>query len=262
MATVVAFHAHPDDEVLLTGGTLALLAAQGHRTVVVVACDGIIGAATGPDGQRRMDELRASARVLGVARVAHLGYADSGHGPLLYADPPDRPRFVRASVDEAARRLADILREEHADLLIGYDAQGQYGHRDHVHVHHVALRAARLAGTPRVMQATVPREPFVRVNRLLRLARMNRTPAYPTFKAFGSPRAEITHRIDVRAFADTKRRALTCHTSQLSGRTRMGRLARVLVRLPAPIIGLVLGREWFVAVSPATLSSARGQDGP
>jgi len=84
MATVVAFHAHPDDEVLLTGGTLARLAAEGHRVVIAVATDGIMGPATGPgiwSGTRdRLAELRASAAQLGAARVVHLGYADSGYG--------------------------------------------------------------------------------------------------------------------------------------------------------------------------------------
>jgi LmbE family N-acetylglucosaminyl deacetylase len=72
MATVVAFHAHPDDEVLLTGGTLARLAAEGHRVVIAVATDGIMGPATGPGiwpGTRdRLAELRASAAQLGAAR--------------------------------------------------------------------------------------------------------------------------------------------------------------------------------------------------
>jgi LmbE family N-acetylglucosaminyl deacetylase len=106
MATVVAFHAHTDDEVLLTGGTLARLAAEGHRVVIAVATDGIMGPATGPgiwSGTRdRLAELRASAAQLGAARVVHLGYADSGHGPVLFPDPPDRPRFVRADPGEAA----------------------------------------------------------------------------------------------------------------------------------------------------------------
>ena len=80
MATVVAFHAHPDDEVLLTGGTLAGPVAAGHRVVIVVATDGHMTAV--PDaGSVRLGELRASAAVLGVHRVEHLGYADSGHGP-------------------------------------------------------------------------------------------------------------------------------------------------------------------------------------
>src|SRR3984885_15259258 len=132
MATIVAFHAHPDDEVLLTGGTIARLTAEGHRVIVVVACDGDVWA--GPGQGRRLEELRASAAILGAARVVHLGYADSGHGPVLYEDPAGRTRFARADVREAAGRLAALLAEEHADLLLSYDPQGGYGHRDHVRV--------------------------------------------------------------------------------------------------------------------------------
>lgn len=164
MATVVAFHAHPDDEVLLTGGTLARLAAEGHRTVVVVACCGGLGPQTPQsrgvlaDPETRLAELRASAARLGVDRVVHLGFADSGHGPLLFPDPPGQVRFARADPDEAAAKLAALLREEGADLLLSYDPQGQYGHRDHVMVHRVGARAAALAGPVRVLEGTAPRE--------------------------------------------------------------------------------------------------------
>ena len=109
MATVVAFHAHPDDEALLTGGTLAKLAAEGNRVVIVVATDGVVEPANDPGGQARLDELRASASVLGAARVVHLGYADSGHGPVLYPDPPGRTRFARAETGEAAAKLAALI---------------------------------------------------------------------------------------------------------------------------------------------------------
>lgn len=252
MATIIAFHAHPDDETLLTGGTLALLAAQGHRTVIVVACDGVMHEATGPDGARRLDQLRASARILGVQRVVHLGYADSGHGPVLYPDPADRARFVRAPVDEAAARLAELLREERADILLGYDPQGGYGHPDHVRVYEVAMRAAELAGTPRLLQATLPREPIVRVFGILRALRVLRRYDPAVIRGAYSSRAVITHRIDVRRFARPKRASLACHTSQIGGSGRTGRLFRLLVALPTPVFGLLLGREWFVeAAAPA-----------
>ena len=143
--TVVAFHAHPDDEVILTGGTLARLADEGHRVVVVVGTDGAMGPADGI----RLAEFRASAAILGVARAEHLGYADSGHGPVLYPDPPGRVRFARADLDEAAGRLAAILREEQADLLLSYDPGGGYGHRDHVKVHAVGARVHRAGNRPR-----------------------------------------------------------------------------------------------------------------
>src|ERR1700728_2616549 len=132
MATIVAFHAHPDDEVLLTGGTIARLAAEGHRVVIVVACDGAMWT---PNG--RLDEFRASARILGAARTEDLGYADSGHGPVLYPDPPGKVRFARADLAAAAAKLADLIREEQADVLLSYDPRGGNGHRDHVKVHQV-----------------------------------------------------------------------------------------------------------------------------
>jgi len=127
VATILAFHAHPDDEVLFTGGTLARLAAEGHRVVIVVACAGGLGAGVNANPETRLAELRESASRLGAARVAHLGYADSGHGPVLFPDPPGQVRFVRANLDEAAARLATLIREEHADVLLSYDPQGGNG---------------------------------------------------------------------------------------------------------------------------------------
>ena len=122
--TLLAFHAHPDDEALLTAGTMARAAAEGHRVIVVVATDGNEGlaadrfAADGRLGDRRLVELRESARALGVVRVEHLGYADSGSGLQPLPDPPGRTRFIRADVDQAAGRLAAILREESVDCLL------------------------------------------------------------------------------------------------------------------------------------------------
>jgi LmbE family N-acetylglucosaminyl deacetylase len=197
MATVVAFHAHPDDEVLLTGGTLARLAAGGNRVTIVVATDGVMGPATRQDGRTRLDELRASASVLGAARVVHLGYADSGHGPLLYPDPPDRTRFARADPGEAAAKLASLIREEHADLLLSYDPQGGYGHRDHLKVHEVGAHAAQMTGV-RVLEATLPRELIVQVYNLLRLLRLVVGYDPQGLRAAFSPRSAITHRVDVR----------------------------------------------------------------
>ena len=89
-------------------------------------------------------------------RVEHLGYADSGYGADLYPDPPDRVRFVRADTAEAAGRLATILREESADVLLSYDQNGGYGYGDHVKVHEVGKRAAELAGADTVLEATAP----------------------------------------------------------------------------------------------------------
>jgi LmbE family N-acetylglucosaminyl deacetylase len=247
VATIVCFNAHPDDEALLTGGTIAKLAAEGHRVVLVVATDGSMGMAD-PEGQHlsRLAELAVSARVLGAARVAHLGYADSGHGPVLYPDPPDRQRFARADAGEAAARLAEILRDEDAALLLSYDVHGGYGHRDHVRVHEVGSLAASLTGV-RVLEATRPREQIVKIVLLLRLVRLVLRYDIGTASDDFTPRAQLTHRVDVRRYARQKRAALAAHSSQLwpASRGRAGRMFWLLARLPVPVFGLVLGTEWF-----------------
>ena len=128
--TLLAFHAHPDDEALLDlrdDGARRRGGPPGHprgrdrrRARPRLAAT---SPATGRSPRRRMDELRASAAALGVARVEHLGYADSGLGPEVAPDPPGATRFVRADVEEAAQRLAAILREEHVDVLLQLRAQ-------------------------------------------------------------------------------------------------------------------------------------------
>jgi LmbE family N-acetylglucosaminyl deacetylase len=240
MATVVAFHAHPDDEVLLTGGTIARLAAEGHRVIIVVACDGDMWAGLG----RRLDELRASAAILGADKAVHLGYADSGHGPVLFDDPPGRIPFARADVEEAAGRLAALLADEHADLLLSYDPHGGYGHRDHVRVNQVGARAAELAGV-RVVEATVPRELVARSARLLLLLRLVRRHRLDEMRGYGMPRSAITHRVDVCRYAAQKRAALAAYRTPVSGGGTGNRLFRLLIRLPLPVFRVGCGAEWF-----------------
>jgi LmbE family N-acetylglucosaminyl deacetylase len=249
MATVVAFHAHPDDEVILTGGTLARAAAAGHRVVVVTATDGRV---RDTDDSPRLDELRSSAGILGVHRVECLGYADSGYGPVFYPDPPGRVRFGRVDLDEAAQRLAGILRDEDADLLLSYQLNGGYGHRDHVQVHHVGKRAAELAAMPRVLEVTMPRELLCRISDLARLLRLPAPYDSDVVRTAYAPRATITHQIDVLRFARQKRDALAAHRSQIGSTGLAARMFGVLLRLPPQAFGLLFGREWFVdpALSP------------
>lgn len=245
--TLVAFHAHPDDEALLTGGTLARASAQGHRVVLVVATAGEAGLAARRFGERgtlaarRLAELEASARLLGCARVELLGYADSGMDGNAPGDT-----FCHAVPDEAARRLAAILRAERADALTVYDPAGGYGHPDHRRVHDVGMHAATLAATPLVLEATVDR---ARLQRALRWLR-HLAPTPPGFDpvyfddAF-SPPERITHRIDVRRFAAQKRAAMAAHLSQATGDGPERTLAACL-RLPGPLFRLAFGIEWFV----------------
>jgi LmbE family N-acetylglucosaminyl deacetylase len=243
VATVVAFHAHPDDEVLLTGGTLAKLAAEGHRVLIVVACS-VPVAGAGARGSERVDQLQHSAALLGAGRVVPLGYADSGHGPVLYPDPPGNVRFVRADTAEAAGKLADVLREERADLLLSYDPRGGYGHPDHVKVHEVGASAAALTGV-RVLEATAPRELMSRGFTIVRLLRLvvRHNPA--EIRTGFTPASAITHRVGVYRYARQKRDALMAHVTYTTSSGRSARLARLLLAAPTPVFALALGREWF-----------------
>lgn len=247
MPTVLAFHAHPDDEAILTGGTLARAAAERHRVVLVVATDGVVHAGPGRSGTPdRLAELRAAADALGVHRVEHLGYADSGYGPPPGADGSGRTRFADADTGEAATLLAALLDEERVDLLLTYDANGGYGHRDHVKVHEVGQRAAALADTPRTLQATMPRELLLRAQRAAHAVRLPGPYDNEPTETLYSPQASITHRIDVRRYAGRKRRALAAHRSQWADAPRPARLAARLFLAPNPLFGLLFGREWFI----------------
>jgi len=253
-STLVAFHAHPDDESLLTGGTLARCAALGHRVVVVVATSGERGLAQETDGlgARRLVELERATSLLGVSRTVLLGYGDSG-----FREPAEPPpgSFCSTPVTEVAARVADILREERADVLTVYDDRGGYGHRDHLRVREVGLAAAAEARTPLVLAATVDRDALLRGVRLLQ--RVGVRPGGMTPEALAgafTAGAEITHQIDVRPWVRAKRAALRAHGSQTAGGDDV-RTVRLLSRLPWPLSSAVLGREWFAEVgqsAPAT----------
>jgi LmbE family N-acetylglucosaminyl deacetylase len=262
--TCVFFHAHPDDEALYTSGTMAMLAAEGHRVVLVVATAGDRGlaapeavsagsaagsAAVSGAGQTlgdvRLNELEASTRALGCARVEFLGYADSGIEGDAGPTPDGREPFASADVEKAAEQLAAILTEEHADVLTVYDPSGGYGHADHRQVHAVGYRAAELAATPRVLESTVDRDRLLKLLRVV--GRVYRFP--PGFMAQQegayAAGAEITHQIDVRHYARAKRASLKAHATQASGGSSIRTLA-ALRMLPWPVFGWVLGTEWYV----------------
>ena len=208
--------------------------------------------ADGELGRRRIGELEAAAAAIGAASVHLLGYDDSGMDGQAPGDA-----FARADVECAAGRLAAILRRERADVLTIYDANGGYGHPDHIQVHHVGVRAAELAGTPVVLEATIDRDLLRRAVRVMRATRLGADLPLPALERSYTPRAELTHRIDVRRHLRAKRAALLAHASQASA-DDMDRTIAFFLRLPPPLFRLVLGSEWFVqrhAVRPWPLAN-------
>ncbi|MCE1178874.1 PIG-L family deacetylase [Actinomycetota bacterium] len=231
MSTIVYLHAHPDDEASSTAASMARLSREGHRVVCVYGTNGDHGEV--PDDLAEGDSLvayrrreaEASAQVTGTARVEWLGYSDSG---MTGWDQNGLDgAFHGADLDEAAGRLAAILDEEDADVLVGYDWHGTYGHPDHVKVHHVAHRAAELAARrPRVLEVTSNRDAMRRSFAEAKAAGLTAEevgidpgewdPDQPMDDGnpFGTPESEITWRCDLRDLADVKRQALECHASQ------------------------------------------------
>jgi LmbE family N-acetylglucosaminyl deacetylase len=246
--TLVSFHAHPDDEALLMGGTLARAAAEGHRVILAVATDGEAGASSSQYRRdlaaHRRDELDRSAEALGCARVVRFGFPDSGSSRT---DTPSPGAFSTLPVPEAAAPLAELLIEEQADALTIYDPAGGYGHPDHRQVHTAGLYAARLAGTALVLEATIDR---TLIRRLIRLVEampgvLPDVHAVDYATAY-TAREQLTHKIDVRAYAEAKRRALEAHASQASSESDGGRTVAMLLKLPPWLFRRALGHEWYV----------------
>jgi LmbE family N-acetylglucosaminyl deacetylase len=247
MATLVSFHAHPDDECIGCGGIMRKAFEDGHRVVLVVATRGELGEV--PDGflddgeelwQRRVAETHASAEILGAKRVEFLGYVDSGMAGEPTNDAPGS--FWTAPVEEAAGRLAAILREERADVLTVYDDNGGYGHPDHIQVHRVGLRAAELAGTPRVYQNTMNRDHLRRgMQEFVEQARAAgiEMPEVADEEQFGKPESVLTAAVDVTPYLDYKRRAMRAHASQISEQS-------FFLSLPEDAFRGAFGTEWFI----------------
>jgi LmbE family N-acetylglucosaminyl deacetylase len=257
MATAVFFHAHPDDEAIATGGTMLIGAQRGHRIVLVCATDGGRGEAAPemiPTGETLADvrarELRAAGDVLGVSRLEFLGYRDSGMEGEVTNDDPGC--FWQADVDEAAERLATILREEDAQLITFYDPIGGYNHPDHIQVHRVGKRAAELVGVPHCFESTMNREQMKGFADDPAWAEMANTDDVSIEESaaqrsdlldadLGTPAAEITHAIDVSSVIDVKRTAMAAHRSQITDDS-------VFLRLSGDAFLQAFGVEWFVEV--------------
>ncbi len=247
MSTLVVFHAHPDDEAIATGGTMAKAAADGHRVVLVVATRGERGEVA--EGylkpgeelwQRRVEETHAAAAVLGVSRVEFLGYVDSGMVGTPENDDP--ASFWQADVEEAAGRLSAILIEEKADVLTAYDENGVYGHPDHIQVSRVGLRAAELARTPKVYMNTVDMD-FMRRSMADAIAAGIEMPGDldPADLELGVPGERVTTRVDVTDYVDLKRKAMGSHASQISE-------SSFFLAMAPEMFKVAFGQEWYILV--------------
>ncbi|MDP9117493.1 MAG: PIG-L family deacetylase [Actinomycetota bacterium] len=257
--TLMAVHAHPDDEVTGTGGVLARCAAEGIRTVLVTCTDGSCG--DGPGGVKpgepghdpaavaamRRDELEASCAILKVDHIELLGYTDSGMMGWATNEVPGS--FWTTPVDRAAARLGELIARYEPDVVVTYDENGFYGHPDHIQAHRVTMAAVdAVAGPAKVYWTTVPRSMFVEFGKLMRELGADWEEPDPSADSgepeIGLPDEQITTWVDTSEFGDQKFDAMGAHASQSENIffLRMGR-----ERFTA-----MMGLETFVRVRDTT----------
>ncbi|MCA1645079.1 MAG: PIG-L family deacetylase [Chloroflexi bacterium] len=272
--TLLAVHAHPDDECIGTGGVLARYAAEGARTVLVTCTDGAVGEISDPAlatpanlAEVRSRELDESVRILGISRLVKLGYRDSGMAGTADNDNP--ASFNMANFDEAVEQVVQVMRTEQPQVVVTYDERGGYGHPDHIRAHQVAVAAFAASGdaqrfaaagpawTPsRLYYAVIARSAMLRFMERLRAAGIE--PPFgpraapenePASEAaaepqFGVADDQVTTIVDVSAYVESKRAALASH------RTQMGP-EQFFMQLPPQFFAEAFGRETFHRVAGA-----------
>ncbi len=258
--TLMAVHAHPDDEASSTGGVLALYSAQGIRTVVVTCTNGEFGDAPGQikpgeeghDEQAvaelRLAELRQSCKILGVSELELLGYHDSGMPDWDYKNRPDA--FCNIPIAEVAGRIASLIERYRPQVVISYDDKGMYQHPDHVHAAVAAAEAAALSGIPAKFYQTAMRGSDWQ--KIWQALRERGVPDLPEEREvtdemrqqMEAAERRITTTVDITSVLERKREALFAHASQIQDSW--------FSMIPEDVALAVFGKETFVRVSDRT----------
>jgi N-acetyl-1-D-myo-inositol-2-amino-2-deoxy-alpha-D-glucopyranoside deacetylase len=265
-------HAHPDDETLETGATMARYAAEGAGVTLVTCTLGELGEVipaglrhledgrAGGLGQYRIGELDAACAALGVRDHRFLGgpgrWHDSGMMGLPSNDRPDC--FWRADPGPAAAALLEIIREVRPQVMVTYDARGYYGHPDHIQAHRVAWRAFTQAGglVSKFYATAMPLSVLARAIRL-----DGPQPGGAGFTAaasvadlpFGVPDDQVSTEIDAGGWLDAKLAAMRAHATQIS-------VAAPFYALSDGIGQRALGTEYYTLLSPAPGGGGRETD--
>ncbi|MEV5708354.1 N-acetyl-1-D-myo-inositol-2-amino-2-deoxy-alpha-D-glucopyranoside deacetylase [Actinoallomurus sp. NPDC052274] len=231
---ILFVHAHPDDESIETGATMAKYAAEGARVCLVTCTRGEEGEVIPEElrhlsgdalGEYRVGELAEACAALGVTDHRFLGgpgrWRDSG---MMGVPSNDHPRaFWRADVDEAAAELVAVMREVRPQVVVTYDANGFYGHPDHIQAHRVAWRAFERAADPSfgtgepwrparfyatavplsTLEEAVGQGPFAKVASVAEFG-------------FGVPDEQVTTCVDARDHLPAKIAAMRAHRTQIT----------------------------------------------
>ena len=257
--TLMAVHAHPDDEASSTGGVLATYADQGVRTVVVTCTNGEFGDSPaglkpGDDGhdeqevaQIRLAELRESCKYLGVSHLELLGYHDSGMPDWEFKDRPDA--FCNIPEHDVAVRISGLIEQYRPQVVITYDDNGAYQHPDHVHASRAAAAAVAAAGIPAKLYLTAMRrsdwQEIWEALRELGADIPETTSLSPDEqRRIDESERRISTKIDIRPVLERKRAALLAHASQIS--------ESWFTKIPQDLGERVFGRESFIRARDIT----------
>ena|SRR5436305_6769988 len=251
--TLMAVHAHPDDESSSTGGVLARYAREGIRTVVVTCTNGEFGDAPGgikpgadghdPDdvaGIRR-DELERACQILGVSHLEMLGYHDSGMPDWEYKDRADV--FCNVPLAESTERLVKLYEVYRPDVIVTYDEQGGYNHPDHIQASRLAMAALAATGIPsKAYLIARRRRDWAQLRELLEAQGVELPPlpepSPERLRMMEEAEARITTSVDISPFVDQKREALATHASQIA-ESWFG-------KLPTEAYHAIFGTETFI----------------
>jgi LmbE family N-acetylglucosaminyl deacetylase len=264
--TLMAVHAHPDDEASSTGGVLAAYSDQGVKTIVVTCTngefgDGPAGIKPGEDGhdtadvaQTRLAELREAAKHLGVSELELLGYHDSGMPEWDYRNNPDA--FCNVPLENVIDRIGALIEKYRPQVVITYDPDGAYQHPDHVHAARAAIGAVEKTGIPaKLYLAAMRRSEWRQIFEALRAAG-EEVPEWDLSeeerRQIEESEARITTEVDIRHVLDRKRDALMSHASQITDSW--------FSKIPPDVVQSAFGREWFIRVRNQTEASVPETD--
>ncbi len=255
--TLMAVHAHPDDEASMTGGILADAHARGITTVLVTCTDGALG--DSPDGRNpehddhdpeavvahRHEELANAAAILGITHLHELRYRDSGM--MGWPQNDAQGAFWNTPVAEAAARLAALIEQYQPDVIVTYDENGFYGHPDHIQANRITLAAIAETGSTvkKLFYTAIPKSWMAQFQAEIAAADAegpgeNETPSVD----LGTDDAAIGAIIDTSAYAAAKRNALAAHGSQTAN--------SFFLTMPEDRFASIFGREAFVRVLDLT----------
>ncbi len=258
MATIMAVHAHPDDEATSTGGILARYAAEGHTTVLVTCTNGELGdlpggVKPGEDGHdaaavvsHRMAELRESCRILNVTHLELLGYRDSGMEEWEHKDHPEA--FWTVPLAESAAKLAALMEHYQPDVVVTYNEYGFYGHPDHIQANRITRAALDQVPTSKLYYTAVPTSRLLGFAAAMAEQGIDGPFDEEEIRRIGTPDELIGAVVDVGAFARAKYDALAAHASQTE--------SSFFLEMGPELFAAAFGNEAFVRVHDAT-----GQEG-